>query len=152
MAIQLPQVIPNHASHVITLWMDEECFKFFVQQRRANCNFKERLDLVFIAPYCERCYEAQTCSSRGIPDISPHSWEEDLRWCVGGNTLRRVKKALKRDDDPVFQCKRCRTELRPWEGDDVHVITETLENLYSVPLCPPGRVNASKKLKARIVE
>ena len=144
--------MPNHVAHELCLWENKECYEFYVQERIATCNFMQRLDLVLLAPYCDRCIQIYTCGPPGIPDISPDTWEEDLEWKVGRDRLLMVRRELRRNADPAFQCKRCATELRPWEGDEVHVVTGGLEDLYSIPICPSGRVNASKKLKAQIVK
>lgn len=145
--IQTPQEI-----HEDSLWVREECYRFYVQERRLNCTFMELLDLWLQAPYCLDCALSDPFEGDRDPDIIPMNWEEDLAWKLGQDTLDETKKILNKDPRFAFVCKRCGKELRAWENDELYVVNYHLEENYGIALETPGRQQPSRKLKKQILK
>ena len=61
-----------------SLYVQEECYRYYVGVRRDHCTFMQLLDLTLQAPYCESC-----AWWGGSPDITSDSWQSDLIWAVG---------------------------------------------------------------------
>lgn len=70
MPIIIPHIATPQEQHEDQLWVREECYRFYVQQRREHCNFLELLDLWLRAPYCESCIQSEPDASYGLPEIS----------------------------------------------------------------------------------
>ena len=145
-----PKTFDNQFKYEIDLWVKEECYRFYVEQRRSICNFLEILDLWLRAPYCEECHAKDPLSSDGWPDIGTHDWESDVAWELGDDILQQTKEYLKEDSDFCFICKGCSKELRPWEREEIFVAYYHLEEHYNIPLETPGKINPSKKLSKQI--
>ena len=140
-------IIDLELEHFLLLWERAECYRYYVRQRRRYCTYRDVLDLWLKAPCCDNCASSGLPWEFGRPDISQEAWEVDLLLMVGPVTLRRVKRALKSDPNFAFACKRCGVDLRPWDGDDVHVETYHLEDHYGIPLTTPSRQNPPKKVR-----
>jgi hypothetical protein len=149
---RLGPIIDPAADHAANLWVREECYRYYVRQRRRFCSYMEILDIWLRAPYCEDCIQSRWDWSGGLPDISGGNWEVDVLLHLGRGALRRAKAQLRRDRTFAWQCKNCSQELRPWKGDDVYVVSHHLEEHYGIPLETPGRKAPSKKLRSRIFE
>ena len=143
--------MPQDVEHSLVSWEKDECVTYYVEQRLDQCTFNQRLDIDFPTPYCCDCIYSLGWSNPGLPDISPLTWKEDLDWMVGTSTCVSVQKQRKEDPGFAFRCKRCPTELRPWEGDELFVVRYSLLELYSVPLSQPGQVNVSRRVKNMIL-
>src|ERR1043166_1012499 len=99
--------MPKEAAHRIALWEREECYSYFIEQRRSTCNFMQRLELSLAVPYCSRCADlVNPFACRRPPDISPGTWKSDLEWLVGTETIRVIKKELRKDSQFAILCKR----------------------------------------------
>ncbi|MCE5273085.1 HNH endonuclease [bacterium] len=81
----------------------------------------------------------------------PDNWELDLLIHVGGDVLSQTKDILEENPDFCFECKRCRKELRPWDQDEIYVVTYHLEEHYGIPLETPGRKYPNKKMENQIL-
>ncbi len=143
--------IPSETEHYLDSWEKKECVSYYVEQRLRVCNFRQRLDVHFPAPFCCDCAQSGSWYSPWLPDISSSQWEEDLAWEAGLETLKTVRRERRKDPDFALTCKRCSTPLRPWESDDLYVVCRELPELYSAPLCPDGKVNASKWVRRTII-
>jgi hypothetical protein len=132
------------------LWEREECYRFYVKQRRMNCTFTELMDLWLLAPYCVSCKENDPLYWGASPDISPLTWKEDLDWKVGEKRLKATVKELKRNPDYAFLCHRCGRGLRPWDDDQMYVECLHMEEHYSVPMETPGKKQPPKKIQQMI--
>jgi len=134
----------------INRWMTGEACRFYVEQRRRFCTFLELLDLYFSAPLCTDCALSDPFPSYGPPDISLRNWREDVAWCLGEEFLRTIRKERRRDPDFGFRCRHCWTNLQPWAGDDVYVVSYHVEDHYRFPLVRPGQVQPSRALQQQI--
>lgn len=144
--------IPTRAErHATATWTRDECYRFYVQQRRLNCTFRERMDLWLRAPWCDQCIQSDPLFSGGPPDIMRETWEADLAWSTGEDMLEIIQKARAKDPDFTLRCRRCHGALSPWDGDDVYVQSEHLEEHYSIPMETPGRTAVSERLRRKIV-
>ena len=149
--------IPTAAeNHFDSLWAREECYRFYVAQRREHCTFMHILDLWVQAPFCEICYYSDPFAERYRgPEITPHDWREDLRCELGqgDQIVAIVEKAFSEDESEfAFNCKKCQCDLRPWNGDSIWVVNYHLEEHYGIALETPGRRRPSGKLRKRIVD
>ena len=138
--------------HELDLWVKEECYRFYVQQRRLNCTFMEVMDLWLRAPYCMECSLSDSFGSDLSSDINPDTWEEDIAWVVGRPTLERTKRELISNPDFAFLCKKCGREIRPWNDDGAYVVSYHLEEHYGIPFETAGRKSPSKKINKRILK
>jgi 5-methylcytosine-specific restriction endonuclease McrA len=134
------------------LWVQEECFRFYVQQRRSHCTCLEIMDLWLRAPYCDACIQDDPFFIDSMPDIDGTDWREDLAMCLGDDWAAELVRAVAKNRDPYFRCKPCHRELRPWEGDAIYVMTYHLEEHFGIPLATPGRRNPSRRVKRKIIE
>jgi hypothetical protein len=66
----LKPTIDPALDHQLLLWEKEECYRFYVGNRRAYCSFLEILDLWLRAPYCEECYYDDRCAADTFPVIN----------------------------------------------------------------------------------
>jgi len=78
------------------------------------------------------------------------SWEENIGWRLGRNTLSIIRKHRKYESDFHLVCKKCGCSLRPWNRDDIYVINYHLEEHYSIPMESGPKKNPSKRFKERI--
>ena len=145
-----PYIPSPQEQHEVELWTKFECYRFYVQQRRMYCTFKQIMDLWLRAPYCTECALSDPFERCRLPDISPNSWECDILLNVGQDIIARTKDLLREDPDYYFSCKHCGKELRPWQNDEIYVVSYHLEEHYGIPLETPGKKNPSKKLKKQI--
>ncbi len=146
-----PLIPSKRQMHEDNLWVEEECYRFYVSQRRVYCNFKEILDLWLLAPYCVDCATSDPFLGDRSPDISPGNWELDIICDVGFETLERTHAILKEDSDFSYLCKSCGKGLRPWDRDEIYVVKYHLEEHYGIPLESPDRKKPSKKLRKQII-
>src|SRR5438128_10351048 len=72
-----------------------------------------------------------------LPDISRDGWETDILFHNGGRLLRQIKKALRKNRDYAFTCRKCQRELRPWSGDEVYVDHIHVEEHFGIPMTTP---------------
>lgn len=143
--------IPDEATeYMINSWMIGEVCRYYVEMRQRFCTYFELLDIYFSAPLCEDCKYSDSFPPYGLPDISPGSWKTNIQWLIGKDVLAIVRKERKKDPGWGFPCKRCATTLRPWEGDDVYVVSYHVEDHYRFPLIQPGQVNPSRKFQKEI--
>jgi 5-methylcytosine-specific restriction endonuclease McrA len=145
--LNLSPCIPAQAAHFIDSWQKDECVRYYATSRSELCNFRQILDIRFPIPYCCDCIDSFSWFSPRMPDISWSNWKDDIIWEVGAETLKTIRQARQRDRYFAILCKRCMTELRPWQSDDLYVERLELPELYSIPICPPNQVNASKRLR-----
>ena len=148
----LEALLKQEPDYYFCLWANEECYRFYVEQRRMNCEFTELMDLWLLAPYCVECKQNDPFYWGGLPEISPSTWKEDLAWKVGQPKLRETTKELRINPGYAFLCHRCGKELRPWEDDELYVERFHLEEQYSIPMETPGKRQPSKRLRNRIIE
>ena len=130
-------------------WVWFECLAFLVRQRRKHCHFMQLMDLWLTVPKCGVCAAAGPFPPRG-PDIVPEDWENDLAMSTGETCLRRIRSVLREDTDFAIRCKDCGVELRPWQGDDVFVSSEHLEETYGISTETPNRHTPSKNTRALV--
>ena len=78
MPILRPYIPTRAEDHAIAAWMRDECYRFYVQERRLNCTPHERIDLWLRAPWCDQCIQSDPLFSGGPPDIMREHWEDDL--------------------------------------------------------------------------
>jgi len=135
-----------------TLWIQEECYKFYINQRKRNCSFLQILDLWLQAPFCTSCAQSDPYERFRDADIFPDNWQLDILIHLGGKTLKKIDAALNNDSDFALTCKSCSNELKPWEGDFVYVVNYHLEGHYGIPLETNNRKVPSKKLKRKIID
>ena len=147
----VPLILSPREQYQDDLWMRNECYRFYVQQRRTHCNFMQLMDLWLQVPYCTSCEVSSPFGGDRLPDIEPANWEEDFAWTLGEDILNRVK-AIVEDSDFTLLCNRCGSHLRPWEDDYVYVISRHLEEDYSIPLETGAKRNPPKKLRNKIIE
>ncbi|MBI3333617.1 MAG: HNH endonuclease [Candidatus Omnitrophica bacterium] len=131
--------------------MQEECLRFYVEQRKAHCTYMEIMDLWLLAPYCASCAQSDPFFMWNYPHVSADRWQVDLLIHTGTAALDLVQKA--RGDDSKFslRCKQCGEELRPWKGDAFFVMPYHLEEHYGVPLEKPGHVVPPRNLRAKVL-
>jgi 5-methylcytosine-specific restriction endonuclease McrA len=143
----LEPLIYGESAHHVDCWKKDECVRYYAERRSSLCDFRQRLDLVFPAPYCDDCAQSSYWCSPGLPDISPSNWRDDIAWVLGSDSLKRVRRERRKHSDFAFPCRRCTRQLRPWKSDCVYVERLELPELYSVPLCRSGQINPPKRLK-----
>lgn len=150
MPILTPPTFDKKAQHADDLWVRKECYRFYIQQRRLHCTFMERMDLWLLAPFCSNCIQSDPFEPQRQPDIIPPTWEEDVLLAVGKNTLDQTQLQLLKNPEYGIACKKCGRRLRPWNGDEVHVVSYHLEEHYGIDLETPGKAWPSKELRNRI--
>ena len=131
MPILEPRILSPREQYEEDWWITSECKEFYVQQRRRNCKYTQLMELCLSVPYCTSCALSDPFGGTRPPDIGPENWEEDLLWTVSEETLNRVIDQLVENPDLAFQCKGCGSFLQPWEGDDVYVFSQYLEENYT---------------------
>ena len=137
--------------HRIGLWLEDECYRYYVKQRRIHCTFTQLMDRWIRAPLCIDCEQSAGGFFPRLPDISGDGWETDILIHNGGRLLRQIKKALRQNRDYAFTCRKCHRELRPWSGDEVYVDHIHVEEHFGIPMTTPGKKQPSKKLRAKIL-
>jgi len=110
----------------------------------------ERMDLWLLAPFCSSCIQSDPFALQRQPDIRPPTWEEDVLFVVGKNTLDEIRLQRSKNLDYGIDCKKCGRRLQPWNADEVHVVSYHLEEHYGIDLETPGRTRPSKNLQNRI--
>jgi hypothetical protein len=115
MAFIYRPIIDQALNHQLSLWESGECYRFYIENRRAYCSFVEILNLWLRAPFCEECFFNDPFPMSRWPDITPSSWKDDMCFELGEDTLKKTLESLKDDNDYCFICKECGKELRPWE-------------------------------------
>ena len=150
MSLIVPYIPSAQEQYEDELCVRFECYRLYVQQRRSNCTFMEVLDLWLLAPYCVDCAISDPLEGDRYPDMTPDTWETDLLFKVGRDTVERTQRQLKEDPDFSYLCKRCGKELRPWDNDEVYVVSYHLEEHYRIPLETPGRKKPSKRLQKQV--
>lgn len=143
------QISPQH-KHSESLWIQNECYKFYVSQRKINCTFLERMDLWLCAPYCENCAQSDPFEYKNDPDIRSESWEDDIQWALGEGTFEMLINELTDNPNFTIRCKHCWCELRPWENDNIHIVIYHLEEHYGIPLETGNKKEPSQKLRKQI--
>ncbi|HUI06744.1 MAG TPA: HNH endonuclease [Verrucomicrobiae bacterium] len=138
--------------HAVSIWTQEECYRFYVRQRRLYCSYMELLDLWLQAPVCVDCIQSDPFECLRLPDIGPEAWEEDILITVGETTLTQTQVLLLKNPDFAFECKKCGRSLRPWNGDEVYVVDNHVEGYYGLPMETPGKRQPSGRLRRRIIK
>lgn len=147
-----PVILSPQDQYYLDLWSRMECYKFYVQERRKNCNFMEIMNLRLRVPYCWICLQSDPLAWNRIPDIRPKNWEDDISWKLGGETLEIIKDGLELDPNFAIQCKHCGSLLRPWEKDEVYVVKYHLDEHYDIPLATKGKIYPSEKIRNQIIK
>lgn len=135
-----------------SLWIREECYKYYVNNRKDNCNYLELMDLWLRAPYCEDCAQSYPFERYNNPDIISDSWKEDIIWSLGKDTLEMIENELNVNSDFSILCKHCMCELRPWNNDNINIVTYHLEEHYGIPLETGNKKSPSKKLTNQVIK
>ena len=151
MAIIIPHITTPQEQYEDQLWLREECYRFYVQQRREHCNFLELLHLWLRAPYCESCIQSQPDASYDLPEISGDNWQVDILCHLGGTLLEYIEDQRVSDADFSLICKKCGRALRPWSGDDIFIVDYHLEEHYGIPMETPAKQNPSKRVRKKIL-
>lgn len=138
--------------HALDLSTKAECYRFYVQERRAWCTSRERMNLWLRAPYCHECILSDPLRRSRLPDITPGNWLNDIQWTLGEETPAWVFAALEEDERFAFRCKHCHKDLRPWVDDPIYVVHYHLEEHYGIPLYTPGQQNPPERLRKQILE
>ena len=133
------------------MWTDRECKLFYAKERQCHCSPTDLMDLWLVAPCCEDCAQNEIGYSGQMPDIVADGWEVDVLIELGGATLYLIESSLSSNPDYGPSCKRCFKTLRPWEGDDLHILRYHLEEHYSIPMEAPGQ-NPSERLRQLILQ
>lgn len=143
-------ILSDRLVYELGLSEQREVYQFYASERRNNCSFMEIMNLWLIVPYCFGC--ALTESFDGIVDpyIRPSHWEDDLCSHVGALVVEETNDYLDDSPDFAFSCKRCRSRIRPWNGDEMSVARLHVEERFSVPMETPGRRQVSRSLAERI--
>jgi 5-methylcytosine-specific restriction endonuclease McrA len=134
------------------LWLVDECYRYYVKHRRANCTSTEIMDLWIRAPLCTYCQQSEPGFFPRVAEIYGDGWETDILIHVGGRVLKQAKKALRQNRHYAFLCRKCRRELRPWAGDEVYVEPIHVEEHFGIPTTTPGKKRVSKKLRSKIID
>lgn len=150
MPILTPYVPTPRETYQAASWVDNECYRFYVRERRRNCTFRELMDLWFRAPCCDQCIQSEVSFSGELPDITGEGWEVDMLLGLGADPLGIIKAALLEDPEFAPLCKRCHAPLCPWEGDDIYVLIYHLEEHYGIPMESPAR-QPSRRLSRLII-
>jgi 5-methylcytosine-specific restriction endonuclease McrA len=129
---------------------DNEARKFYVRERRKNCTFMQIMDLWLVVPMCYGCALGESCDGVVRPYIESRNWQSGIQDHAGLTVLRRTKRQLRIDSDFAFFCKKCGTQLRPWNGDQMSVGHLHLEEHFNIPLETPGRRNPSASVKGLV--
>ena len=146
-----PHIPTKREDYEIELWTKEECFRYYVEQRRIHCTYLQILDLWLLAPYCNECSVADPfIDTTRLPDLTEHTWKLDVLMELGPIMLEVIEQNLEEDDAYSFLCKHCSKELRPWNGDEVYIAKIHLEEYYRIPLGTPGKVQPSKEIQKQI--
>jgi len=135
----------------LNLWTKKECYRYYIEQRRAHCSYSDILDLWLLAPYCEDCAMSDPFLRDSMPNILPSTWSLDILLELGPQELERIDRLLSEEPEFAFICKKCGTTLHPWDSDNVYVTKYHLEEHYSIPLSTPGRKKPSIKIQKRII-
>ena len=96
MPIIEPYIPTQRESHEIDLWEKEECYRFYVSERRRNCTFREIMNLWLEVPYCSSCAASDAFLFDQLPNISGKHWRDDLSCALGEDTLRRIKREIRK--------------------------------------------------------
>ena len=152
MPIIEPYIPTQRESHEIDLWEKEKCYRFYVKERHRNCTFREIMNLWLEVPYCSSCATSNTFLFDQLPDISGRHWRDDLACALGEDTLRRIKREIRKNKHFAIICKKCGHELRPWNGDEIWIVKYHLEEHYNIPLETPRKKSPSRKLRDKILE
>jgi HNH endonuclease len=147
-----PSVIHPADMYRNSLWAAEECFRFYVEQRRQFCTYSEILDLWLQAPYCQDCIWVDPLRRYEPADIRGEGWQVDMLLTLGNGAavVEEIEEILKEDDDYALQCKLCQRDLRPWDKDHLWVVNYHLEERYGIDLRTPGRENPARRVRDRI--
>ena len=145
-----PYIPMSQESYEFDLWEKEECYRFYIKERRRNCTFRQIMDLWLQAPYCSSCALSDPFMQDRPSDINGKNWRDDVSWQLGDETLRRIKKEIRENHDFALICKKCGIGLRPWKGDDVWVVTYHMEEHYKIRLEIPGHKTVSKKVRNQL--
>ena len=148
----VPVILPSQDQYYLDLWGRSECYKFYVQERRKNCNFMEIMNLWLRVPHCWICLQSDPLAWNRMPDIRSKNWEDDISWKLGEETLEIIKDVLELDPDFAIQCKRCGSLLRPWEEDEVYVVKYHLEEHYDIPLAIKGKIYPAETIRNQIIK
>ena len=138
--------------HNESLWIEEECYKYYTKNRKDNCNYLELMDLWLRAPYCEDCAQSDPFERNNNPDIMSENWEEDIIWSLGEDTFKTIKSELNENSDFNILCKRCSCELRPWDNNNIHIVSYHLEEHYAIPLATVNKIKPPKKLTNQVIK
>ena len=145
--------IPSPAvAHAEEAWAKDECYHFYVRQRRQHCKPRELMDLWLRAPCCQECIESDPLIKARTRDCWWGRVGVDMLLALGPETVTAVERDRAADAAFAFRCKKCLAELKPWDGDDVHVLHYHLEEHYGIPMETPGRSSVSRALRRKVIQ
>ena len=143
--------IPSHQeNHSQQEWVKEECYRFYVQQRRNRCSYYEIIDIWLLVPYCNQCIQSDLLYSYGLPEIAADNWKIDVLIHLGSNTLLKILQNKNHNSEFGIICKKCHSKLRPWDGDSIYMVEQQLEENYGIDVETPGRKNPPNRRKKLI--
>ena len=134
-------------------WIEDQCYRFYVRQRRSRCLPDQLMDLWLVGPLCEQCLINDPIESMrvpALPDVSPANWKWDLIWKLGElgqSIVERTEADVENDPDFAFRCSKCRCALRPWAEDSICIYSDHLEEKYSIATETPGKTHPSKEIR-----
>ena len=135
-----PYIPDRQQIHEDSLWIRDECYRFYVEKRKLFCDHMQLLDLWLLSPFCEDCLNSEPYKESRCPEIQPENWELDFICELGFSELERIKEILSKDPDYSFRCKECWKELAPWNGDEVYIVKYHLEEHYGIPLFTDNKI------------
>ena len=133
-----------------SIWIEEECYRFYSDIRKNTCTYIELMDLWLRVPYCRSCANSDPFLRQHEPDITSSDWENDLSFNLGEDTARIITNELENNPEFAILCKKCTTDLRPWDEDDVYIALYHLEEHYNIPLIT-DRKHPSRKMTEQII-
>ena len=137
-------------NYVLSIYKESECYRFYAQVRKSYCNFLQIMDLWLSVPYCKHCAFDRVFPIKEDSTIDPSGWEIDVLIHLGPNALEYLQKGIEESEEFSIPCKRCDSELRPWDKDIVYVDEIHLEEHYGIPLETGNRIQPERKLSNQI--
>jgi len=142
--------LPADLNYEIGRFGNDEARKFYIRERRKNCTFMQIMNLWLVAPLCYSCALDESFDGIIWPYIESKKWQKGIQDYAGLTVLRRTKRELRLDPDFAYICKKCGTQLRPWNGDQMSITRLHLEEHFDIPLETPGHRNPSTAVKKLI--
>lgn len=147
-----PYIETKREIHEHREWMRREAMRHYVRVRRKLATENQVVDVSLRGPKCVGCQASDPFQCDALPEISAASWKEDIALEVGEAAARDMTAAVARGEDPTWYCIRCRCELRPWAGDDVHISREYLEVDYALESETGPKRRPSRAMRSLVLE